>query len=240
MNTYNTQRAIGYVRLSNIENDEFSKEYQNRLLDSYGVDEIFTDNSVCLKSQTVVAERLDELGILPKLITNSRLVIVSVSRLVFNDKQLDAFLEYCKLARIRLVVLKQGINTGDKFEEDLETGEEVEKFTSRFTYLESLRMRKEQYAFGREEIRRASVMGVDNNGNPGLSSLKCWFVAQALQKPGVTKAEVARQLGIRREWIYQHKLHLPKTQQRWLNLTEGELKGGDPLLKRQILKELGF
>jgi len=240
MTTYRTQKVIGYVRLSNIENAEFSKELQISRLEEYGVDEIFTDSAVCLKSKSVVATRLDEIGLLQKLMTNSRLVIVNVSRLVINDKQFDDFLAYCKEARIRLVVLNQGLNTGDRLEKDSETGEDSEIFTSRFTYLESLQMRKEQYAYAKEEIRRSSIMGIDNNGSPGLSSLKCWFVAQALQKPGITKTEVARQLGIRREWIYQHKLHLESTQKRWLNLTESELKEGDPLLKRQILRELGF
>ena len=75
MNTFNTNKTIGFVRLSNIEDTKLSNNYQVRLLDSYGVDEIFTDNTVCLNFKQSVSSKLEELGLMDKLITNSRLVI---------------------------------------------------------------------------------------------------------------------------------------------------------------------
>ena len=230
MNTFNTNKTIGFVRLSNIEDTKLSNNYQVRLLDSYGVDEIFTDNTVCLNFKQSVSSKLEELGLMDKLITNSRLVISCASRLIGKDKHLFDFLSYCKVARIKLIILEQGVNC-DKDEE---------VFASRYTYLESMKMRKEEYGIAREELRRNSLKDIQNNGRKGLRLITCWQIATTLQQPGISKTAASQALNIRREWIYQNKLHIKSVQDRYLRLTTEELRKDDPLLKRQILQELGY
>jgi hypothetical protein len=103
-----------------------------------------------------------------------------------------------------------------------------------------MKMRKEEYGIAREELRRNSLKDIQNNGRKGLRLITCWQIATTLQQPGISKTAASQALNIRREWIYQNKLHIKSVQDRYLRLTTEELRKDDPLLKRQILQELGY
>jgi len=235
MTSYHTRKRIGLVRLSNLKGTQLTKKFQISELESFGVDEIFTDNAVSVNFKISVADRLEELGLLAKLGGGSELVVTSLSRIICNDKRLYEFLDFCRRALITLIAIKEGINCHLKDFDKISESEVV-----LFPYLKSLEMRVEGYKETRDELSKFNTRNVEHNGARGVSLIKCWYVAKALREAGANKAEVAKQLNIQRGWIYSNKLHLRETQDKYLALAPEQLRKNDPLLKRQILKELGF
>lgn len=223
MKSLNTKKQVGLVRLSILQSDKFSKSYQVRRLDYEGATEIFTDTNLCLNYKQSVANHLEDLGIKSSLVEDSVLIITSLSRMFCNDAALLNFLDYCTQARITLKIIEQSVNCAENI-----------------GFLKAIEMRSKEYEIVRRERCLKSTENIKNNGRKGLRLITCWQIASTLQQTDMTKTQAAKSLGVRREWIYDNKLHIKAVQDKYLALTAQQLRDDDPLLKRQVLEELGY
>ncbi len=221
--SYSTDRKIGYVRVSLLRNDKFSKNYQLRVLDDENCTDIIVDNGVCLNFKESALDRLKRVGVLDQLTSHTTLVMTCMSRVFANT---DRLLEFHKWARERDVKLK--------------CLEQLIGCPERLTFLDVLQLKKEAASVCREEVRRQSTQGITNNGRRGKRLITCYLVAHTLQNTTMSTTQVAKSLDIRREWIYNNRLHIASVQNKYLALTKEQLSLNDPLLKREILQEIGL
>lgn len=178
-------QRLGYVRVSSFE------QHPDRQLDGLVVDRVFSDHASGKDTQR------PQLAVLLRFARDGDTVVVhSMDRLARNLDDLRSLVQDLTRRGVRIEFLKEGLTfTGD----DSPLATLLLSVMGAFAEFERALLRERQ----REGIALAKQRGVYRGRKKRLSAAQIQSLRQRVQA-GETKAQLAREVGISRETLYQY------------------------------------
>lgn len=212
------------MRKTLISDSTYTVRYQKGRLQSYGCDEIITDNRLRLSKAGGVVCRLDALGVwdvCEKATYGGELVSTDSTRIIKSYSEVPALINKLNHYEMKLIFLRDGFNSERDvmFVNILERCVKVEQISE-------IEARKSGYLTFKQAN---SDRGIIRN----RSLLLCSKIAADIEF-GKSIVEAAASSGVNTPWIYWKGLQYPEVRLFILNLSSDEMSSDSTHIHREI------